>query len=302
MCPQTYSSVSSLQLIAEAAAGPADTGTAVESTATRWRTTLDDPEAFDFEAIETDMEVEELQQHLQQDAISPPQPAVGWPLSSANWGSGGSGIDASRASRIEKAPVGTMVHRIWTCPRLKVRRGKLVPADLQHCLEHEPVPGNAALESSLFPSRKHLIPPPMKEATFIWVKRPAGRMIPMGCTVYSDGPMLDGRRACTARCGWSFVAYLPGSGIVASAHGVPPDWIHGNAGQSRGPYCKQLQSLSPAWPSESIVSPLSVRSMRALVRPLAAGWRWLGQRPAPCSVRRSSSRAGGLDAGSQVVR
>ena len=69
-----------------------------------------------------------------------------------------------------------------------------------------------------------------KEATFVWVKKPLGGMIPMGSTVYSDGSMLDGRRACTARCGWSFVAYLSGRGIVASAHGVPPDWIHDNAG------------------------------------------------------------------------
>ena len=86
-----------------------------------------------------------------------------------NWGSGGISAEASRNSRIEKAPVGTVVHRIWTCPRLKARRDKLVPADLQHCLEQEPEAGNAALERSLFPSIKHLIPPPTKEATFVWV-------------------------------------------------------------------------------------------------------------------------------------
>ena len=143
-------------------------------------------------------------------------------VGSASWGSGGIEADIMRGNVIGNAPVGTMVHRIWTCPRLEARRCKFVPADLRHCLQHEPEPGNAALERALFPSLQHLITPLTKEATFVWVKRPVNGLIPMGCTIYTDGSMLDGQRACTARCGWSFVAIDDDGEVIVVAYGVPP--------------------------------------------------------------------------------
>ena len=162
----------------------------------------------------------------------PPNP-VDWMVdeaSSSSWGTGGGAINVRVDLGIEHAPVGTLTHRIWTCARLRIRRQKLVPPQLRHHLLQEPAPGDAALERALFPALTHLIPPPTVEATFKWVKEPTGGTIPMGSTAYSDGSMFDGSRMETARCGWSFAAILPGKGIVASANGVPPDWIHDNAG------------------------------------------------------------------------
>lgn len=138
--------------------------------------TLDDPEGFDD--VEDGLE-EEVESAGQQFAPLYEELRDGIRA----WGSGGMIVEQLRKQAIDRAPTGTLVHRIWTCKRLKARREHFVPAALRHCLTQKPEAGNAAMERAQFPSMAQLIPPATKEATFEWVTRPEGGTIPMGSKV-----------------------------------------------------------------------------------------------------------------------
>ena len=73
------------------------------------------------------------------------------------------------------------------------------------------------------PGMSHIVPPPIKTATFHWALEPPGG-VSWG-RVYTDGSRLDGPTALLARNGWAFVAVNEADEIFAIAYGVPPDWI-----------------------------------------------------------------------------
>ena len=83
--------------------------------------------------------------------------------------------------------------------------------------------GNPAYERALHPSISHTVPPPHKDPTFEWhVSPPDGYFLGR---VYSDGSRLDGPSPLLARNGWAFVVLDDDDQIVASASGIPPDWV-----------------------------------------------------------------------------
>ena len=56
--------------------------------------------------------------------------------------------------------------------------------------------------------------------TIVWY---AWQSIPAGCTVYTDGSLIDARLGCGLEAlGWAFAAFDAGGKLVAAAYGVPP--------------------------------------------------------------------------------
>ena len=80
-----------------------------------------------------------------------------------------------------------------------------------------------AYERALHPTISHTVPLPARHATFHWKVRPAGGTFKG--RVYSDGSRLDGPTPLLARNGWAFVVMDEDDSIVASAYGLPPDWV-----------------------------------------------------------------------------
>ena len=73
------------------------------------------------------------------------------------------------------------------------------------------------------PSIADAVPPPAANATCNWHIRP-----PNGTyfrTIYSDVSRLDGPATLLARNGWAFVVLDANCVIIATACGVPPEWI-----------------------------------------------------------------------------
>ena len=73
-----------------------------------------------------------------------------------------------------------------------------------------------------------MVPKPSKEASFHWAVCLVDGFI--SGTVYTDGSQLDGPTPLLRRCGWVFVAIDEDGEIIASAYGVPPEWIYNIAG------------------------------------------------------------------------
>ena len=128
--------------------------------------TLDDPEAFDFTEIDDNPQDDDLLDYIEafehpvNDEDSQSEVANLNTQSLASAGSNGGVDSAAQGSNVvENAPIGIIVHRIWTCKRLSDRRIKHVPSELRHLLAQEPQAGNAALERALFPSIAHRISP-----------------------------------------------------------------------------------------------------------------------------------------------
>ena len=72
-----------------------------------------------------------------------------------------------------------------------------------------------AMERALMPAISHIVPPPIKAATFHWALEPPGGRV-YG-RVYTDGSRLDGPTALLARNGWAFVAVNEDNEIFAIA-------------------------------------------------------------------------------------
>ena len=66
---------------------------------------------------------------------------------------------------------------------------------------------------------------PNKEATFVWDLCPRDGVVDPGCTIYTDGSMVDGPTAEIGRVGFGFVAMDENGTITAKAFGTPPSWI-----------------------------------------------------------------------------
>ena len=83
--------------------------------------------------------------------------------------------------------------------------------------------GGLAFERALHPTIQHRVPPPHAEETFQWHVCPPGGTF--RGRVYSDGSRLDGPSALLARNGWGFVVLDDDDIAIASASGLPPDWV-----------------------------------------------------------------------------
>ena len=62
---------------------------------------------------------------------------------------------------------------------------------------------------------------PNKDATFVWDLCPRDGVVDPGCTIYTDGSMVDGPTAEIGRVGFGFVAMDEHGIITARAYGTP---------------------------------------------------------------------------------
>ena len=130
--------------------------------------------------------------------------------------------ETATAQQIEDTPAGTMAHRNYACPALKAERALHAPdALLQRAGRF--AAGNLAFERGLHPSLNHTVRPPAVDATFTWHVIPPNGLF--RGRVYSDGSRLDGPTALLARNGGAFVVLNEADEIIASASGIPPDWV-----------------------------------------------------------------------------
>ncbi len=125
---------------------------------------------------------------------------------------------------VPAAPVGNLCHRNWQCPAHSDKRSKLAPEELIMAVSRGEGLGNSAQERALFPSIRHLIPKRSSQASFEWVVQPSE--LPVSGKVYTDGSRIDAEiDQDVARLGWSVVVVEDDGRIVASAKGIPPEWI-----------------------------------------------------------------------------
>lgn len=116
-----------------------------------------------------------------------------------------------------------MAHQNYLCKALKGERAEHAPNETVQRAESEAM-GNLAYERVLLPSLAHKVPPPpCAEATFQW------HIFPPGGTfkgkVYTDGSRLDGPTPLLARNGWAFAVLDDDNVIIATASGLPPEWV-----------------------------------------------------------------------------
>ena len=130
--------------------------------------------------------------------------------------------ESATTQQISDTPIGTMAHRNYACPALEAERATHAPEQMRQRAARS-AEGNLAFERALHPSLDHAVPPPAWGATFNWHIVP-----PNGCfrgRVYSDGSRLDGPTPLLARNGWAFTVINDDNITIASASGVPPDWV-----------------------------------------------------------------------------
>ena len=130
--------------------------------------------------------------------------------------------EQATAQQIADAPAGTMAHRNYLCPSLNTERLAHAPNAMRQRAANFAA-GNLAFERAIHPSINHTVDPPATDASFTWIVFPTtvffcGR-------VYTDGSRLDGPTPLLARNGWAFVVLNEADEIIASAHGVPPNWV-----------------------------------------------------------------------------
>ena len=127
--------------------------------------------------------------------------------------------EAATDKQIADTPVGTLAHRNYICPSLEGERIIHAPNAMRQRADRF-AKGNLAFARALHPSIDRIVPPPAVDATFTWHVAPLGGYF-VG-RVYSDGSRLDGP---TPLLGWAFVVLGDDNSIIASAFGVPPDWV-----------------------------------------------------------------------------
>lgn len=124
--------------------------------------------------------------------------------------------------QLDEAPTGHHKHRIWCCPRLEPARAQLISPEIAAMASDCPL-DDGALERALLPSAAAAVPAPAVLHTFTWTVCPPGGSF-QG-VVYTDGSRLDGPSPLLARNGWAFVVVDEAGLTIASASGVPPDWV-----------------------------------------------------------------------------
>ena len=134
---------------------------------------------------------------------------------------GASGADDLPPDVLEAVPVGSLMHRVCSCPAHREDRARHAPDDIRFRQPRQQ--DLAAFTRALFPSVEQLVPLPAAEASFEWLVRPTGGTV--RARFYTDGSRLDGPSALLARNGWAFVAVDAQGAVVASARGLPPRWV-----------------------------------------------------------------------------
>jgi len=129
--------------------------------------------------------------------------------------------------RSGEVPVGSLLHRSLECQCHTDLRRCYAPEDVTAC-NGDAQNGSSRylwLTRALQSTNAYQVPPPSKEASFLWVARPEGGLLQPAWKVYTDGSLLDGPTPLLRRTGWAFVAIDAEGSVRASAHGVPPAWI-----------------------------------------------------------------------------
>ena len=127
------------------------------------------------------------------------------------------------AEQIAKAPVGSLVHRNWSCPKHDGLRKEYTSEADRRTVVDANVQGHPAWERALVARP----PPPRKKKaaveSFKWHVQPQALQI--RGTFYTDGSARGGPIKELVRCGWSFVAVNSQGEVIAAAYGVPPPWV-----------------------------------------------------------------------------
>ena len=157
-------------------------------------------------------------------------PRVGTATSSSDGHAGGGAarshapaLYALSAEEGTAVPLGTLTHRVWECPALRMHMARAVEVRASEDLRFGRLGPLAACARAFFPGAPVEVPLPSLDDTFTWVMRPIDDMV-QG-KVYTDGSRLDGPSSVLARNGWAFVVLDEHDCIVAEAHGLPPRWV-----------------------------------------------------------------------------
>ena len=132
--------------------------------------------------------------------------------------------------------LGTLTHRLWTCPVLEPKRRECVPGYLLRKVSRllrpdDTLPPSEVLlyTRALHRSIEPLIRKAPCEATFEWHVKPHASGVPPG-RVYADGSRLFAEhKYCDLvyRQGWAFAVISDEGIVVASASGNTPWWAVG---------------------------------------------------------------------------
>ncbi len=142
-------------------------------------------------------------------------------LATAMAAHGASSLDDLPSDVADAIPVGSLAHRVCSCPAPSAARVAYAPEEVRRGPRRpEDV---AAFMRALVPALDHDVPSPSPAATFTWVLCPPGGTV--RARFFADGSRLDGPSSLLARNGWVFVAIDESGDVVAHARGVPPSWI-----------------------------------------------------------------------------
>ena len=152
----------------------------------------------------------------------------------------------------DPAFTGTLTHRLFLCPSLESVRDKHMPTWLRTVVRtHLRTDQTLPPELLLFLTRALVghpctwLPRPAEEGTFNWHVQPADGYITG--KLYVDGSERDAEarfHKCCARRGWAFTAVDQGE-VVASASGLPPDWVRSIPGTETWALLQAMQVSMP---------------------------------------------------------
>ena len=153
--------------------------------------------------------------------------------------------------------LGTLTHRLWTCPILQPFRDAKCPSRISSFVNAQ-LNGSYALPSdklllltrALHKSVEPRVARRPLHGTFNWIVQPDGDGVPHG-RVYADGSRLFAEHRyfnLLAKHGWAFAIIDISGNIVAAASGTVPWWISGIYGCELWALLQAASSASPGSP------------------------------------------------------
>jgi len=153
--------------------------------------------------------------------------------------------------------LGTLTHRLWTCPVLQTFREANCPGWILR-LVNDDLSGSFCLPSDkilLYTRALHQSVEPrlvgkLTHNTFNWIVHPEEGGVPLG-RVYADGSRLFGEHRyfnLLARHGWAFAIVDHDGKVRAAASGAVPSWITGIYGAELWALLQAALSSSPGSP------------------------------------------------------
>lgn len=129
--------------------------------------------------------------------------------------------DPRAPEALEATPLVTPAHRNWTCQHHDEDRVRLAPAAICELTTTASTEGAKAVEREIYPAVGEIIPPPIVEATFVWVLHTAGGTY--RGTIYTNGSRIDGDDPRIARNELAFIVLSDAGRTIAMAKEVSPD-------------------------------------------------------------------------------